>query len=129
MRYLSIALVLLMAAGLGCTTVAQAGPCKGSLGYGFFYAKRIGGGHLEYVNAIHNASAKPLTFTLHVWGIHPPDSAKLATQTLRVGAGATVDVGIAYSTSQYFGQSGLRRLFDTTAKTNFPTLSLTDCLP
>ncbi|HEY8322627.1 MAG TPA: hypothetical protein VIG46_12625 [Candidatus Baltobacteraceae bacterium] len=127
MRYPSIAIALAIAVSLGCTTVAQAAPCKGSLTYGFFYAKRVGGGYLEYINAIHNATAKPLTFTLHVWGLRAPDSAKAAKQTLKVGAGATVDVGVAYTTSQYFGQSGLRRLFDTSATTNFPTLSLTDC--
>jgi len=128
MRYLSIVVALAIGVSLGCTAVAQAGLCKGSLTYGFFYAKSIGGGYLEYINAIHNPTTKPLTFTLHVWGLRAPDSAKAAMQTLRVGAGATVDVGVAYSTSQYFGQSGLQRLFDTTAKTNFPTLSLTDCI-
>jgi len=69
MRYLSIAVALAMAISLGCTTVAQAAPCKGSLTYGFFYAKSVGGGYLEYMNAIHNATAKPMTFTLHVWGL------------------------------------------------------------
>lgn len=129
MRYPAIAVVLAMAASLGCTIAAQAAPCKGSLSYGFFYSKRVGGGYLEYMNAIHNATAKPLTFTLHVWGLRAPDSAKAAKQTFKVGAGATVDVGVAYTTSQYFGQNGLRRLFDTTETTNFPTLSLTDCTP
>lgn len=128
MRYPSIVVALAMAAGLGCTTVAQAGPCKGSLTYGSFYARQMGGGYLEYLNGIHNATAKPLTFTLHVWGLRAPDSAKAAKQTLKVGPGATVDVGVAYSTSQYFGQH-LQRKFDDSRSNNFPTLSLTDCTP
>ena len=128
MRNASIAVALAMVASLGCSAVAQAGICKGNLTYGFFYAKNIGGGYLEYINAIHNASTTPLTFTLHVWGIQSPDSAKAATQTHKIAAGATMDVGIVYSRSQYFGQN-LRRLFDTTTKTNFATLSLTDCTP
>ena len=39
-----------------------------------------------------------------------------------------MDVGVAYSRSQYFGEH-LQRKFDTATTNNFPTLSLTDCNP
>lgn len=127
MRYPSIVIALTMAVSLGCTTVAQAGLCKGSLTYGFFYARSMGGGYLQYFDTIHNSTTKPLTFTMHIWGIRAPDSAKAATQTLKVAAGGRVEVGVAYSSSQYFGQY-LQRKWDVTTVNNFPTLSLTDCL-
>ena len=128
MRYLSIAVALAMAASLGCTAVARAGQCKGSLTYGSFYAKQMGGGYLEYINTIHNSNAKPLNFTMRVWGLRAPDSAKAATQTLKVAAGGSIGVAVAYTSSQYFGQH-LQRKFDVSAPNNFPTLSLTDCHP
>ena len=127
MRYLAI-VALAMSVGLGCATAARAGPCKGSLTYGTFYARSMGGRYLEYLNAIHNTTAKALSFTLHVWGLRDPDSAKAAKQKFHVAAGGKVDVGVAYTTSQYFGQN-LQRKFDVSTPDNFPTLSLTDCNP
>jgi hypothetical protein len=126
MRYPSIAIALAMAACLGIPAVAQAAPCKGTLTYGTFYGKRMGGGYLEYINGVHNSSAKAVTFTMRVWGIHAPESAKAPTQTLKVAAGGSTDVAIAYGSSQYFGQY-LQRKWDVSTTNNFPTLSLTDC--
>jgi len=128
MRISPSVVALAIAISLGCTAAAQAGVCKGSLTYGTFYSQRMGGGYLEYINIVHNSTAKALTFTMRVWGIHAPESAKAPTQTLKIAAGGTVNVAIAYGTSQYFGQN-LQRKWDVTATNNFPTLSLTDCNP
>lgn len=128
MRATSTIVALAIIASLGCTSIAQAAPCKGNLTYGTLYARRMGGGYLEYLNVVHNATERTLTFTMRVWGLRAPDSAKAASQTFTLGPKGRVDVPVAYSTSQYFGQS-MRREFDVTTPNNFPTLSLTDCTP
>lgn len=128
MRHTSLVVALAMTVSLGCTTFAAAAPCKGSLSYGMLYGRHVGGGYLEYLIGVHNASDKTLSFTARVWGVRAPSSAKAASQTFKLAPKASVDVPLAYSTSQYFGQS-MRREFDVTTPNNFETVSLTDCTP